>query len=336
MDDVQEYQAAIEAGADMTPMVVFFDGSIYWLSSGFHRRKGYELANIVEVPVDVREGSKRDAWLFAKGDNKHGKRYTGEEKRRNVRDMLEDSETTEWSNNRIALHIGVTPPLVANLRRELPQNESSPINGLHLTGNKVSTRTGLDGKKYPVNQPAPAPHPDEYFTDGEAPDDEPLGDDDTGITDDEISEAYTVPAIKQAKAKQSDEAPPTAAALPDDDLTDDEYLKRCPAYRRLMQFAHKGTEFKKNALAYRAMSESVPGKATLLGQVKHSVGRHFETAATGPFYDVAARFANTKHPSEWPLCVKCQGKLVVFADTADHTGAGPEIICKRCTGGYTL
>lgn len=315
---VQEYSEAIQSGVKLPPMVVFFDGKDYWLADGFHRRGGYELANIVEVEIDQRDGTVRDAILYSVGANAdHGIRRNSGDKRRAVEKLLRDGEWGARSNVWIAEHCHCTEGYVRQVRldiKETPDGRSTTT----LSDKGVSSRTGRDGKQYRVPSKP-----------------EPQDSEDDGISDEDISEAYTVPSVKQSKPDKEN-APVTAAALPDDDLTDDEYLRRCPAYRRLMQFPHRGREFKVNALAYRSMSESIPGKPTLLGQVKHAVGRSFDTAATGPFYDLAARFANVKPPQEWPLCVKCQGKLVVFANTGDHTGSGPEIVCKGCTGGYTL
>lgn len=325
---VKEYTEAILAGVAMPALIVFFDGKDHWLADGFQRREAYQQADETEVLVEVKQGSVRDAILYSVGANAtHGLRRTNADKKRAVERLLSDEEWGKWSDRAIAEKCGVSHNFVGEIRRSLSSDDSEP------TGNgfQSNERTGRDGRTINTANIGKKPEPE--------PDDEALtGDDEDsdGLTTDEISEGYSVPAVKQTGVKPTDEAPANKAALPDDDLTDQEYLQRCLAYRHLMQFAHKGIEFKRNALAYRAMSESVPGKSTLLGQVKHSVSRLFDTAASGPFYDLAHRFASVKPPQEWALCVKCRGKLVVFADTGDHTGSGPEIICKNCTGGYTL
>src|SRR5881275_36847 len=57
--------------------VVFYDGKDYWLASGFHRIGSARLAGLDEIPVDIRQGTQRDAILFSCGTNTdHGLRRT--------------------------------------------------------------------------------------------------------------------------------------------------------------------------------------------------------------------------------------------------------------------
>lgn len=316
-DIVEEYAEAVKAGAELPPLTVFFDGTTYYLADGFHRRAAYKEAGENEISVEIHFGTRRDALLYSLGANEdHGLRRNKGDRKRAVLTMLRDEEWREWSVVDIAAACKVSRQYVHQLKQEL----ACTVNSLHVNNGKTTS--------LPAN--AQNGHGAEYFEDAEAEEE------DTGFTDEEISEAYTVPAVPRPKPQRSDPAPVTPAAIDEDDLTDEEYLLRCPTYRRLMQFPHKGREFRVNALAYRAMSESAPGKPTIIGQIKHCIGRSFDAAPTGPLYTLMARLSFAPMPQEWPLCVKCQGKLVVFANTGDHTGSGPEIVCKGCTGGYTL
>lgn len=58
---VDEYAEAIEAGAEMPPPVVFFDGEDYWLADGFHRFRAYAKLGRESIPCDVNQGDRRDA-----------------------------------------------------------------------------------------------------------------------------------------------------------------------------------------------------------------------------------------------------------------------------------
>ena len=156
-DTVEEYtQAMIDAGGFGTfpPMIVFHDGTDYWLGDGFHRLAsvkqafpGYESLHIL---CDVRVGTRRDAVLYAAGANAtHGLRRTNADKRRAVETLLRDEEWAHWSDGEIARRCSVSQPFVSSIRRDL----ASTQNGFEST-----TRTGGDGRtintsKIGTNQP---------------------------------------------------------------------------------------------------------------------------------------------------------------------------------------
>src|SRR5262245_583352 len=71
--------------AQMPPIVVFYDGADYWLADGFHRLAAYRRfidggkasASPRALLTDVRQGTRRDAVLYACGANAdHGLRRT--------------------------------------------------------------------------------------------------------------------------------------------------------------------------------------------------------------------------------------------------------------------
>ena len=90
---VQDYADAVTAGAELPPVVAFHDGNAYWLADGFHRARAYLKAGRSPIPVDVRQGSQRDAFLFSVGANAdHGLRRTNKDKAKAVRTLLNDAE----------------------------------------------------------------------------------------------------------------------------------------------------------------------------------------------------------------------------------------------------
>lgn len=142
-DHVVDLQAAWEAKAEVPPLVVYFDGAEYWLADGFHRYHAAMRARRTSVPADIRKGTKRDAWLEALRSNQvHGLRRTNADKRKLVTMALNDGELVQWSDNRIAEHIGVTHPFVSGIRKELVTVTSSPA---AKTADKP--KVGKDGKK---------------------------------------------------------------------------------------------------------------------------------------------------------------------------------------------
>lgn len=134
-DTVAEYRDAMADGAKFPPLVVFFDGSQYWLADGYHRWHAASEAGLEQLPCDVRKGSRRDAILFACGANStNGRRRTNADKHRAVVTLLKDEEWSKWSNRVIAERCGVSDPFVLKIRDQL------------LTVSSCPSRRGADGK----------------------------------------------------------------------------------------------------------------------------------------------------------------------------------------------
>jgi hypothetical protein len=144
-----DYAEALKAGARFPPVTVFFDGNAYWLADGFHRYVAYEIAGIVEIPVEIRLGTPRAAALYsASANGLHGLRPTRSDKRKAIIRMLEDPEWTRWSNERIAALCGAEPDTVEELRRTLdrfranrPAGES-PATSVRREGSPVPQMAG--------------------------------------------------------------------------------------------------------------------------------------------------------------------------------------------------
>ena len=103
--------------SSLPPVVLFHDGSDYWLADGFHRYHAFKKAGKVSITADVRTGTQREATLYSVGANKaHGLRRTNEDKRRAVTVLLNDAEWSQWSDRKIADECGVGHPFVAALR----------------------------------------------------------------------------------------------------------------------------------------------------------------------------------------------------------------------------
>ncbi len=117
---ISEYHDAMVEGAIFPPVVVFYDGTHYWLVDGFHRLAAAKQCGRPTLDVTTTEGSRREAILYAAGTNAtHGLRRTNADKRKTVTKLLEDKEWQQWSNREIARRCGVTHTFVSKLRREL-------------------------------------------------------------------------------------------------------------------------------------------------------------------------------------------------------------------------
>lgn len=117
---VAEYAEAMQDGAEFPPLVVFYDGEDYWLADGFHRYDAYMRLGKRSVPVEIHQGTRRDAILYSVGANaRHGLRRTNADKRRAVMTLLNDEEWGKWSDSEIARRCEVDHKTVAAYRSSL-------------------------------------------------------------------------------------------------------------------------------------------------------------------------------------------------------------------------
>src|SRR4029077_11483017 len=66
---INEYAKIMGKGNGNTfpPVVVFRDGTYYWLSDGFHRHAAAQKAGLHSLKVKIHQGPRRDAVLYAVG-----------------------------------------------------------------------------------------------------------------------------------------------------------------------------------------------------------------------------------------------------------------------------
>jgi hypothetical protein len=150
-ETINDYANDLLDGAIFPPIVVFYDGSDYWLADGFHRvEAGRKISRETIVP-EIREGSSRDAVLHGIGSNAaHGLRRTQADKRRAVERLLKDPEWARWSDRKIGEVAKVDHKTVGTIRRELagefPTTTAKVSRGEFPTGNgKPNNRTSLLG-----------------------------------------------------------------------------------------------------------------------------------------------------------------------------------------------
>jgi hypothetical protein len=170
---VSEYADVYMAGGTLPQPVVFFDGTDYILAGGFHRYHAARQAGLSELVVDLRQGTRREAVLYAVGDNAtHGLRRSHEDKRKAVRTLLEDAEWGQWADREIArqCHVGYT--LVAKLREELkshlPARADSESEARTVKRGEQVYEQKVKAAKEPMPVPMPAAKPGKT-----APADEP-------------------------------------------------------------------------------------------------------------------------------------------------------------------
>lgn len=119
---VDEYAELMKEGHQFPPMIVFHDGSDYWLSSGFHRYFANKKNGTVSVEVDLRQGTKKDALLCSLGANKdNGLRPNHADNRYAIEIMLNDPEWSKYTNTVIAKIVGVTSMTVGRVKSSMAE-----------------------------------------------------------------------------------------------------------------------------------------------------------------------------------------------------------------------
>ena len=150
---VAEYAQAILDNDKFPPIIVFHDGSDYFLADGFHRYFAHLKAKKVSIVADVRRGTARDAKRFGFGaNNKNGLRPTIADRRKAVTEMLEDLEWQDLSDREIARECGTSHTFVATIRKELAgkvviESKGKPQEKTEKPSKTTSTKATTDTKE---------------------------------------------------------------------------------------------------------------------------------------------------------------------------------------------
>jgi len=151
---VEEYISDMADGAEFPPVVVFYDGSSYWLADGFHRVQAAQKNLRQSIMAEVHQGTQREAILYSVGANAtHGLKRSNEDKRRAVARLLNDEEWGKWSNHEIARKCKVSDVFVGKMRSSiitdsnLTTNVCSEVTFVNKHGDEVTMQTANIGAK---------------------------------------------------------------------------------------------------------------------------------------------------------------------------------------------
>lgn len=117
---ITEYAERLRDGEVPPPVDAFFDGSVYWLADGFHRREAHKREGKLVISARVHDGSRHDALMFsvASHNGEDRERYTNADKRRAVELVLADPECAEMSTREIGAICRCHHTLVVKMRAE--------------------------------------------------------------------------------------------------------------------------------------------------------------------------------------------------------------------------
>lgn len=124
-DVVHEYAEHMKDGDVFPPVVVFHDGSDYWLADGFHRFFATKANGNTSIEAEVKDGTQEDATLWAFGANgRRGLSMSTEDNRNIIKRMLEHPIWSQWTNAEIARHVGVSKMTVGRVKSSMdPKDE---------------------------------------------------------------------------------------------------------------------------------------------------------------------------------------------------------------------
>jgi len=141
-ETVNEYAEAMLDGADLPPVIVYHDGTDYWLGDGYHRVAAARKIEHETIKAEVREGTARDAILCGVGANAtHGLQRTQADKRRAIERLMRDSEWARWSDRKIAEAVKVDHKTVGKVRQEL-SGEIPTVPGKPGKSGEIPSRNG--------------------------------------------------------------------------------------------------------------------------------------------------------------------------------------------------
>lgn len=145
---IREYAQDMLLGVTFPPVILFYDGSNYWLADGFHRYHAAMQSCHETIAADVRQGTRRDAVLFSVGANaSHGLRRTNKDKQRAVETLLRDEQWAKWSDREIARRCGVSHNFVNTLRPSLSSNDSEERTYITKHGTEATMNTANIGQQ---------------------------------------------------------------------------------------------------------------------------------------------------------------------------------------------
>jgi ParB-like chromosome segregation protein Spo0J len=139
-DTVTEYAERMEAGDKFPPVVVFHDGSAYYLADGFHRVLAAQRLERKSIDHKIKKGTREDALWYALGANKtNGVRMTRNDVRHAVTTALKT--WPEKTQQAIAGRVGCSQRYVGDIQKQLRTTSKLAV---------PDTRVGADGKERPT------------------------------------------------------------------------------------------------------------------------------------------------------------------------------------------
>jgi uncharacterized protein YerC len=160
---VEQYAEHMRDGDLFPPIIVFHDGSEYWLADGFHRLFATKGNGHETIEADVKQGTLEDAQLFAYGANsRRGLSLSSEDSRNIITKMLIHAVWSKWTNAEIARHVGVSKMTVGRVKQALAPADGEETKKTYTNkhGKEATIETKNLGRKKAEPEPEAEPEVD--------------------------------------------------------------------------------------------------------------------------------------------------------------------------------
>jgi hypothetical protein len=152
---VREYAALMKAGVIFPPVRVWFDGSVYWLTDGFHRLAATVGLEREEISSEVFHGTLSEArWDSCAANSTHGLRRSRQDLEAVIRRALTHETGLTFSNNQIAKHLGIPEATIRRWRKRISSSTGEDRRVAIRKGTAYPISTKRIGKPTTVQSPA--------------------------------------------------------------------------------------------------------------------------------------------------------------------------------------
>jgi hypothetical protein len=163
---VTQYAEAMGDGDAFPPIVVFHDGSDYWLADGFHRYHATKQQGYASIEAEIKIGTREEAQIYAFGANaRRGLSTNPEDIRSIIIRMLKHPISSGWTLGEIARHVGVSKMTVSRVKSNLqPKKEESTKKTYQRKDGKevtIDTAKNKTKKTAAPKEEEPAPQPEQ-------------------------------------------------------------------------------------------------------------------------------------------------------------------------------
>jgi hypothetical protein len=159
-EHVKRLEKAYKSGATIPPVVVYYDGSVYWLADGFHSYLGAIAALKVTILAEVRAGTQEDAIWASCAANivRTTIPRTDADKRLVVERALKHKEAAQLSLRGVAVHCGVPIEFVEQVKKGTNnKNEKTTSVPKRVVLSDVRKRTIASPKRSVITNSTAAP-----------------------------------------------------------------------------------------------------------------------------------------------------------------------------------
>jgi ParB-like chromosome segregation protein Spo0J len=160
-DVVKDYAELMRDGVTFPPVTVYFDGAEYWLADGFHRYHATKSNATATIEAEVITGSIDDAEEYSfTANGGRGNDLTREDKKAIIRRMfLKKERYGDWSQERIAKHVHVSPMFVSRVKAAMEIKDEPKVKKFIKDGvEKEMNVSNIGRKTQPAKEPEVAPY----------------------------------------------------------------------------------------------------------------------------------------------------------------------------------